>query len=51
METFITTQYSPDVSAADTDGSNARKVLQRLVVLRVRNIEDVHRWQGAAGRL
>jgi hypothetical protein len=51
IEPFIATQYSADIAAADADGSKARKVLKRLVVLTVRGTEDVEKWQGAIGAL
>lgn len=47
MKSFITIQYSSEDRAADTDGNKAKKLLQRLVVLRVRDIDDVHKWQSA----
>jgi hypothetical protein len=47
MEPFITAQYGAQDRLTDPDGSKAKKLLQRLIVLRVRDIDDIRKWQSA----
>lgn len=48
---FVALQYPDDVRDADIDGSKAKKLLRRLVVLTAKEPEDVNKWLGAFGPL
>lgn len=48
---FIAAQYNTDIHAADADGGKARDALKRLVVLTVRDTEDIEKWQGTIAAL
>jgi len=51
IKSFIEMQYPSATMAADTDGSKAKTVLKRAVVLTVRGPEDAGKWQNAIGGL
>jgi hypothetical protein len=51
IKSFIDAQYPSDTRAADADGSKAKTVLKRAVVLTVRGPEDADKWQSAIGGL
>ena len=42
---FVALQYPDAVRDADTDGSNAKKLLKRLVVLTAKEPEDRSKWK------
>jgi len=48
---FIDAQYPSATMATDTDGSKAKTVLKRAVILTVRGPEDAGKWQNAIGGL
>jgi len=51
VKSFIERQYPSDSRGADTDGSKAKTVLKRAVLLTVRGSEDAETWQSAMGGL